>query len=96
MVTFSTTGPEIPESAGGREELSPVVLAASRELRAVVDVVLRGAQDAGQARREVTVDEVYLLVRSLAHAAAAMPVPPETLRRAADIILAGLAGPLND
>jgi hypothetical protein len=30
-------------------------------------------------------------VRSLAHAAAAMPVPPQTLRRAADIVLAGMA-----
>ncbi|MGD0062977.1 MAG: TetR/AcrR family transcriptional regulator [Streptosporangiaceae bacterium] len=93
------TGPAkvtLASLAGGREELSPAVLAASRELRAAVDVVLRRAQDAGQARRETTVDEVYLLVRSLAHAAAAMPVPPETLRRAADVILAGLAGPVND
>jgi hypothetical protein len=81
--------------AGGREELSPAVLVASRELRAAVDVVLRRAQDAGQARREATVDEVYLLVRSLAHAATAMPVPPDTLRRAAGIILAGLAGPVT-
>jgi hypothetical protein len=32
-------------------------------------------------------------MRGLAHAAAAMPVPPGTLRRAADIILAGLASP---
>jgi AcrR family transcriptional regulator len=77
--------------AGGRDALSPGVVAASRELRAAVDAALRRAQDAGQARRETTVDEVYLLVRSLAHASAAMPEPPETLRRAADIVLAGLA-----
>jgi len=93
---MTETGPAkitLASLAGSREELSPAVLAASRELRAAVDVVLRRAQDAGQARRGVTVDEVYLLVRSLAHASAAMPVPPETLRRAADIILAGLAVP---
>jgi AcrR family transcriptional regulator len=77
--------------AGGRDRLSPGVAAASRELRAAVDAALRRAQDAGQARREATVDEVYLLVRSLAHASAAMPEPPETLHRAADIVLAGLA-----
>ena len=77
--------------AGGRDALSPGVMAASRELRAAVDAALRRAQDAGQARREATADEVYLLVRSLAHAAAAMPVPPQTLRRAADIVLAGIA-----
>lgn len=90
------TGPAkitLASLAGGREELSPAVLVASRELRAAVEVVLRRAQDAGQARRGATVDEVYLLVRSLAHAAAAMPVAPQTLRRAADIVLAGLAGP---
>jgi hypothetical protein len=77
--------------AGGRDSLSPGVMAASQELHAAVDAALRRAQNAGQARREAAVDEVYLLVRSLAHAAAAMPVPPETLHRAADIVLAGLA-----
>jgi AcrR family transcriptional regulator len=79
--------------AGGRDEMPPGVAAASRELRAAAEAVLRSAQDAGQARRDATIDEVYLLMRGLAHAAAAMPVPPGTLRRAADIILAGLASP---
>lgn len=82
--------------AGGRDEMTPGVVAASRELRAAVDAVLRAAQDAGQARREATTDEVYLLVRGLAQASAAMPVPPGTLRRAADIVLAGLASPADD
>jgi len=35
------------------------------------------AQDARQVRRDATIDEVYLLVRSLAQASAAMPVPPD-------------------
>jgi AcrR family transcriptional regulator len=65
--------------------------AASRELRDATEVVLRRAQDAGQARPEATIDEVYLLIRSLAQTSAATPVAPSTLRRAADIVLAGLA-----
>jgi AcrR family transcriptional regulator len=77
--------------AGGRDRLSPGVAAASGELRAEVDATLRRAQDAGQARPDASVDEVYLLVRSLAHASATMPVPPPVLRRAAGIVLAGLA-----
>ena len=88
------TGPAkitLASLAGGRDEISSEVVTASRELRAAVDVVLRCAQDAGQARREVTIDEVYLLVRGLANASAAMPVQPDTLRRATDIVLAGLA-----
>jgi AcrR family transcriptional regulator len=66
---------------------------ASRELRDAAEVVLRRAQDAGQARPEVTIDEVYLLIRSLAQTSATTPVPPRTLRRAAEIVLAGLANP---
>jgi AcrR family transcriptional regulator len=67
------------------------VAAASRELRSAVEAVLRRAQDSGEVRGEVTIDEVYFLVRSLAQASAAMPVPGRTLRGAADIVLAGLA-----
>jgi AcrR family transcriptional regulator len=68
---------------------------ASRELRDAAEVVLRRAQEAGQARPEVTIDEVYLLIRSLAQASAATPVPPRTLRRAAEIVMAGLTGPAS-
>ena len=67
--------------------------AASRELRDATEVVLRRAQDAGEASPEATIDEVYLLIRSLAQTSAATPVAPSTLRRAAEIVLAGLAGP---
>ena len=90
------TGPAkitLASLAGGRDEIPPGAVTASRELRAAVDVVLRCAQDAGQARREVTIDEVYLLVRGLANASAAMPVHPDTLRNATDIVLVGLADP---
>ena len=77
-------------AAGPAGVIPPGAQAASRELRGAVEAVLRRAQDAGQARPDVTIDEVYLLVRSLAQESAATSVPPPTLRRAADIILAGL------
>ena len=92
------TGPAkvtLASLAAGHGEIPPGALAASRELRGAVEAVLRRAQDAGQVRREVTVDEVYLLVRGLAQASAAMPVPRDTLHRATEIILAGLASPAS-
>lgn len=92
------TGPAkitLASLAAGHGEIPPGALAASRALRGAVEAVLRRAQDAGQVRREATIDEVYLLVRSLAHESAAMPVPPDTLRRATEIILAGLASPAS-
>ncbi len=82
-------------AAGPAGVIPPGAQAASRELRGAVETVLRRAQDAGQARPDATIDEVYLLVRSLAQASAATSVPPPTLRRAADIILAGLAAPVG-
>jgi AcrR family transcriptional regulator len=93
------TGPAkitLASLAAGHGKIPPGALDASRELRGAVEAVLRRAQEAGQVRPEATIDEVYLLVRSLAHASAAMPVPPDTLRRATEIILAGLASPSAD
>ena len=93
------TGPSkitLASLAAGHGKIPPGALDASRELRGAVEAVLRRAQDAGQVRPEATIDEVYLLVRSLAHASATMPVPPDTLRRATEIILAGLASPGAD
>lgn len=69
--------------ADGLETLNPVC--AGRRLGEV----------AAQVRRDATLDEVYLLVRSLAQASAAMPVPPDTQRRAIEVILAGLASPAS-
>ena len=63
---------------------------ASLELRAAVAVVLRRAQAVGAVRRSIAVDEVYLLVRGLAQASATARPTPQTLRRAADIVFAGL------
>ena len=63
---------------------------ASLQLRDAVEVVLRRAQSALVVRRSVAVDEVYLLVRGLAQASATVRPAPKTLRRAADIVFAGL------
>jgi AcrR family transcriptional regulator len=69
----------------------PTVVEAAQELRAAVGVVLQRAQEVGAARASVEVDEVYTLLRGLAHASAASLVPQDVLQRAADIVLAGLA-----
>jgi AcrR family transcriptional regulator len=65
--------------------------AASRGLRKAVARVLRDAQAAGAARSDVSVDELYLLVRGLSQAAAAQPVPSRTMRGAVEVILKGIA-----
>jgi AcrR family transcriptional regulator len=66
------------------------VLAASGELRATVEGVLTQAQRTGEVRAAVTVDEIYLLVRSLAQATATEPTNSAVLDRAIDIVLAGI------
>jgi AcrR family transcriptional regulator len=65
--------------------------AASATLRDLVDGLLRRAQETGAVRRDVTVDEVYLLVRGLSHAIASRPTDPSTVARARDVVWDGLA-----
>lgn len=81
LVNLLTASGEFPEAAR----------AASLELHRAVDVVLRRAQAAGTARRDVSVDELSFLVRGLSQAAAARPVAATTLERAVSVVLAGLA-----
>jgi len=63
---------------------------ASLELRDAVATVLHRAQRDGSVDQSISVDEVYLLVRGLAQASATSRPTPRTLRRAADIVFAGL------
>ena len=63
---------------------------ASLELRDAVATVLHRAQRDGAVDQSISVDEVYLLVRGLAQASATSRPTPRTLRRAADIVFAGL------
>jgi AcrR family transcriptional regulator len=65
--------------------------AASNRLQAAVSEVLQQAQRSGAVRTSVTVEEVYLLIRGLAQASATMPVRPDTLDRAIEVVLAGLS-----
>ncbi|MEU1982824.1 helix-turn-helix domain-containing protein [Nocardia sp. NPDC019395] len=64
---------------------------ASNRLKVAVGAVLLQAQEAGAVRPSVTVEEVYLLIRGLAQASAAIPVQPAILDRAIDVVLTGLS-----
>jgi AcrR family transcriptional regulator len=65
------------------------VVAASDRLKAAVREVLRRAQESGAVRPSITVEEVYLLIRGLAQASVTMPVEPDVLERAIDVVLSG-------
>jgi AcrR family transcriptional regulator len=75
---------------GATGSVPATVVEAAQDLREAVGAVLRRAQGAGVARAAVGVDEVYVLLRGLAHASATMPVAEDVLRRAADVVLTGL------
>jgi AcrR family transcriptional regulator len=76
-----------------RDEFSDSATAASDRLKGAVDEVLRRAQDSRAVRPSVTIEEVYLLIRGLAQASATRAPLPDTLDRAIDIVLTGLAHP---
>jgi AcrR family transcriptional regulator len=65
--------------------LTETVLASVDAIRRDVGEVLRSAQDAGQARADVTVEHVFTLARALAHVS-----PPDADAMAADVVLDGL------
>jgi AcrR family transcriptional regulator len=73
--------------ADGRGLTEPVV-AASRSFQHAVQQVLGRAQAAGAVRPDTTVDDVFMLVRALAHVSA--PGDGEALNRAVQIVLDGL------
>jgi AcrR family transcriptional regulator len=73
------------------------VLDAAAELRGLVDTVLRRAQEAGTADPDVSIDEVYFLLRGLAEASATGDTEPAVLGRAVRIIQRGVArGPTSE
>jgi AcrR family transcriptional regulator len=80
LLTLLADGGDVPESAA----------TASRELRAAVGTLLRRAQRAGAVRHDVSVDELYLLIRALSHAAN-LPTKRATMRKALTVVLDGLA-----
>jgi AcrR family transcriptional regulator len=81
LASLVTDGGELPRG----------LRAAAGELRGSMDVILTRAREAGVTREDITIDEVYLLIRGLAHALAAMPAPAATLDAAIDVIWRGIA-----
>jgi AcrR family transcriptional regulator len=65
--------------------------AAAHQLRERVDRALRRAQGAGAVRADVTVEELYYLIRGLSQAAAAQPVAPDVADGAIRVVLDGLS-----
>jgi AcrR family transcriptional regulator len=75
------------------DDAPPAVDAVADELKTAVGTALRRAQATGEVRPDVSVDELYLLIRGLAQTTAAAPVPAEMLTRTIDVILDGLSTP---
>lgn len=71
--------------------MTTAAIEAAGNLRAAVASLLGRAQAAGTVRADVSIDELYLLIRGLSQATAMAPAEPATLRRAVDIVLNGLA-----
>ncbi|MGH3427699.1 MAG: TetR/AcrR family transcriptional regulator [Terriglobales bacterium] len=90
MVETGATKITLASLVNQGEELSDEVRAAAGDLRRVVEIVLRNAQEAEFAYPTVTVDELYLLIRGLAQASIAIPGAGNTLHRAIEIILTGI------
>jgi AcrR family transcriptional regulator len=67
------------------------VLAAAHELRDTIGGLLERAKSSGAVHPDVSVDEVYVLLRGLSQANAALPPDPATLQRAIEIVHRGLA-----
>ena len=93
MVEHGSSKIALASVIGGPDRVPPRVAAAAAGLRAVVGQVLDRARAAGIVGASVDVDEVYLLIRGMAHATAAVPPHPATLGRAIDLVVRGLTAP---
>ena len=93
MIDTGATKITLASLAGTRGDFPPSVRRAAGDLRATMAQILERAKAAGAVHDDVTVDEIYILIRGLAHATATMPPAPATLRRAIDIVHRGLTSP---
>lgn len=93
MIETGATKLTLVSLLGEDGDVPASVVTASGDVRAVVDSVLRRAQSAGSVRASIGVDEVYLLIRALAQASATRATPSDTVDRAIDIVLTGIAQP---
>ncbi|MEV4127987.1 TetR/AcrR family transcriptional regulator [Nocardia sp. NPDC049707] len=91
MIETGATKLTLVSTLADRKGVPDGAATASKRLKVVVGEVLRQAQEVGAVRPSVTVEEVYLLIRGLAQASATIPVRPDILNRAIDVVLTGLS-----
>jgi AcrR family transcriptional regulator len=91
MVDTGSTKLTLISLVGERGEIPPPVQEAAETLRATMDGILERAKASGAVQNDVTVDELFVLVRGLAQAAATLPLAPGTLSGAIEIVYRGLA-----
>jgi AcrR family transcriptional regulator len=91
MIETSATKLTLVSLVGESGEIPPAVREAAETLRASMERILVRAKAAGAVQRDVTVDELFVLVRGLAQAAATLPLAPGTLSGAIEIVYRGLA-----
>lgn len=90
MIDTSATKLTLVSLVGEGGEIPPAVQEAAETLRATMDGILARAKAAGAVQHDVTVDELFVLVRGLAQAAATLPLAPGTLSGAIEIVYRGL------
>ena len=90
MIETGATKITLASLVGERGDFPPSVKAAAEDLRETMAGILERAQSAGAVHEDVSVDELYMLIRGLAQATATLPPPQATVRRAIDIVLRGL------
>jgi AcrR family transcriptional regulator len=91
MVSRASTKIALLNLLSAQKGMTDAAARASRDLRDAVGVVLRQAQRAGAVRADVSIDEVFLLIRGLSQASATAPVAASTLHKAVAVVLDGLA-----
>jgi AcrR family transcriptional regulator len=91
MIETSATKLTLVSLVGDSGEIPLAVRQAAETLRASMERILVRAKAAGAVQRDVTVDELFVLVRGLAQAAATLPLAPGTLSGAIEIVYRGLA-----
>lgn len=90
MIDTGATKLTLASLVGEPGAFPPSVVEAAEGLRATMRGILERAKAAGAVHADVTVDELYLLIRGLAQATATMPPARATTTRAIDIVLRGL------
>jgi AcrR family transcriptional regulator len=91
MVSRASTKIALVNLLSAHKGMTEPAARAAQDLRDAVGVVLQRAQRAGAVRADVSIDEVFLLIRGLSQASATLPVATATLHKAVAVVLDGLA-----